>query len=107
MGGLDGVQPLICRHLVRADYLAAFIIQDSGGGAGEGRRTLGDLKGGKRMEMDGGDGSLNGAADVDVGAPGILRMDSALQADLARSTLPRFARAPHDFGKIEDVGGSA
>src|SRR5258705_5277427 len=99
MGGLDGVQPLICRHLVRADYLADFIIQDLGGGAGEGRqsgvpelaqevgnaqaqgrRTLADLKWGKSMDMNAGDGSLNGAAVVDVGAPRILRIDSALQA---------------------------
>ena len=39
MGGLDGAQPLIRRHLVRADYLADFIIQDLGGGAGEGRQS--------------------------------------------------------------------
>jgi hypothetical protein len=83
------------------------LAQELGNAQAQRRRPLADLKRGKSMDMNAGDGGLYGAADVDIGAPRILRMDSTLQAHLGRSTLPRFAHAPHDFGEIEDVGGSA
>src|SRR5262249_49115295 len=48
--------------------------------------------------------ALHRAADLEIGLAGELWMDAALETDLRRALLPRFARALADFLEGEEVG---
>ena len=40
---------------------------------------------------------FDGRADIEIGLTGVVRMDTALHADLGRTTRPRLAGAPGNF----------
>src|SRR6185295_19243131 len=59
------------------------------------------------MDVQARRGLLDGAAYRQIGFTGVSRMNSALQADFDRATVPSLAGAAHDLVEREVVGATA
>src|SRR5215472_1332394 len=93
--GLHDLEPLAGLDLVRADYRTNLVVEDLGGGTGQGTqpggfqlakevgdrapkrlRSLPDLKRRERVDVDFGHRLLDGAADREIGRAGVFRVDT-------------------------------
>ena len=116
MRGRVHVEPLRRRHLVGADDRPHLVVEDLGRGPGERpeaevaqtrevgveieaerRRPLPDLERREGVDVHPGHRILDQTHDPRVVVPREGRMDSALEADLGRASLPRLADAPDDL----------
>ena len=69
--------------------------------------TVRDFQRRKRVHMHGGLGALHGAADLQIGFTGVIRVDAALHADFGCATAPRFADAARNLIHRQVVGRAA
>ncbi len=120
------LQPFGGLDLVGADDRADLVVEDLGGGAGQGAEpgvaqfaqeigeaaaerlgALPHFEGREGMDMHARHRLLDRAADPEIGSAGIFRMDAALQADFGGAALPGFLDAADDLVHIEVVGPAA
>ena len=126
MRGLDHLEPLRGVELVRAEHGADLVVEDLRGGAGqraeagflepaqeglerdaERRRALPDLERREGVDVHAGRRFLHRAAEVEIGLPGVVRVDAALHADFGGAALPRLDHAALHLVEAEVVGLAA
>ena len=126
MRGLVHLQPLACRHLVRAEHGPDLVVEDLGCRSrercetgcpesfevvaerqAEGRRALPDLERGERVHVQVRQDLLDRAADVHVEVAREGRMDAALQADLGAAALPGLLATADNLVERDEVRGAA
>ena len=120
------LEPLVGRHLVRADHAPHLVVEDLRGSAGqrgeplipkhgqvlverepERRGALPHLERREGVHVDPGHGVLDRAYHGEVVVAVESRVDPALQADLGRPPLPGLLDAADDLLVRDEVGGAA
>ncbi len=123
MGGGNDLDPLAGGDATGGDAAAELVVEDFGGGAGEGidaglfegaevvlDRAAGadgaveDLLRGEGVDMDVGEFSLDGAGEVDVVVAVHLGGKAGLDAHLGGAQIPGLAGTADDFFDGEEVG---
>ena len=124
--GLDGVEPLLCRQLVRAEHRANAVVENLRRGSGqaaeprlnqaveivadaepEACRAMPHFERRKGVHMHAAFRAFHGVENSEIGRAGVAGMDAALHADFGRAAIPRFAHPSHDFLVVEVVGRAA